>query len=157
MAKNKAAAVSSKRAAKANQPSKPRSVKRTLGSMVLAFESFVVFFGTLVAFGLKVADAPTTWTIGLTLSAILIMTPGYLGRPGSYVLGWLLQLVMVVLSFYVPWMPLIALIFASMWAWGMIAGGTIDLARKAMTNANFAAEGASVTIDITETAADTSR
>jgi hypothetical protein len=44
-----------------------------------------------------------------------------------------------------------------MWAWGMIAGGTIDLARKAMTNANFAAEGASVTIDITETAADTSR
>ena len=130
------------------KPAKPRSIKRTLGSMVLAFESFVVFFGTLVAFGLKVADAKTVWTIGLILSAIMIMTPGYLGRRGSYVLGWLLQLVMVVLSFYVPWMPLIALVFASMWAWGMIAGGTIDLARKAMVST----QEANITIDITETA-----
>ena len=130
------------------KPAKPRSIKRTLGSMVLAFESFVVFFGTLVAFGLKVADAKTVWTIGLILSAIMIMTPGYLGRRGSYVLGWLLQLVMVVLSFYGPWMPLIALVFASMWAWGMIAGGTIDLARKAMVST----QEANITIDITETA-----
>ncbi len=130
------------------KPAKPRSIKRTLGSMVLAFESFVVFFGTLVAFGLKVADAKTVWTIGLILSAIMIMTPGYLGRRGSYVLGWLLQLVMVVLSFYVPWMPPIALVFASMWAWGMIAGGTIDLARKAMVST----QEANITIDITETA-----
>jgi hypothetical protein len=130
------------------KPAKPRSIKRTLGSMVLAFESFVVFFGTLVAFGLKVADAKTVWTIGLILSAIMIMTPGYLGRRGSYVLGWLLQLVMVVLSFNVPWMPLIALVFASMWAWGMIAGGTIDLARKAMVST----QEANITIDITETA-----
>ncbi len=130
------------------KPAKPRSIKRTLGSMVLAFESFVVFFGTLVAFGLKVADAKTVWTIGLILSAIMIMTPGYLGRRGSYVLGWLLQLVMVVLSFYVPWMPLIALVFASMWAWGMIAGGTIDLARKAMVST----QEANITLDITETA-----
>ena len=60
----------------------------------------------------------------------------------------------IVLSFFVPWMPLVALIFASMWAWGMIAGGTIDLARKAMTNANFSTEGASVTIDITDTATE---
>lgn len=107
-----------------------RSVRRTLGSMVLAFESFVVFFGTLAAFGLKVADGATVWAIGLSLSAILILTPGYLGRKGSYWFGWALQLVLLVVSFFVPWMLLISIIFVGFWGWAMIAGYTIDLAKK---------------------------
>ncbi len=113
-----------------------RSVRRTLGSMVLAFEAFVVFFGTLAAFGLKVADGPTVWTVGLTLSAILILTPGYLGKPGSYWFGWALQLVLLVVSFFVPWMLLIAIIFVGFWGWAMIAGYTIDLAKKNRADQN---------------------
>ena len=74
-----------------------RSVRRTLGSMVLAFESFVVFFGTLAAFGLD---------------------------------GSALQLVLLVVSFFVPWMLLISIIFVGFWCWAMIAGYTIDLAKK---------------------------
>ena len=107
-----------------------RSVRRTLGSMVLAFESFVVFFGTLVAFGLKVADGPTVWAFGLTFSAVLILTPGYLGKPGSYWFGWALQILLLVVSFLVPWMLLISIIFVGFWGWAMIAGYTIDLAKK---------------------------
>ena len=107
-----------------------RSVRRTLGSMVLAFESFVVFFGTLAAFGLDVADGPTVWGIGLTLSVILILTPGYLGKRGSYWFGSALQLVLLVVSFFVPWMLLISIIFVGFWCWAMIAGYTIDLAKK---------------------------
>ena len=107
-----------------------RSVRRTLGSMVLAFESFVVFFGTLVAFGLKVADGPTVWGFGLTFAAILILTPGYLGKKGSYWFGWALQILLLVVSFLVPWMLLIAIIFVGFWGWAMIAGYTIDLAKK---------------------------
>jgi len=113
-----------------------RSVRRTLGSMVLAFEAFVVFFGTLAAFGLKVADGPTVWTVGLTLSAILILTPGYLGKPGSYWFGWALQLVLLVVSFFVPWMLLVAIIFVGFWGWAMIAGYTIDLAKKNRADQN---------------------
>jgi len=108
-----------------------RSVKRTLGSMVLAFESFVVFFGTLVAFGLKVADAATVWTFGLIFATVLILMPGYLGRKYSYTLSSLLQVLLLVVSFYVPWMLLIAIIFVGFWGWAMIAGTTIDLANKA--------------------------
>ena len=109
-----------------------RSIRRTLGSMVLAFESFIVFFGTLVAFGLKVAPATTVWAVGLTFSAVLILTPGYLGKKGSYWFGWFLQLVLFVVSFYVDfWMIIVSVIFISLWAWAMIAGITIDLARKA--------------------------
>ncbi len=108
-----------------------RSVQRSLGSMVLAFESFVVFFGTLVAFGLKVADAATVWTFGLIFSTVLILTPGFLGRKYSYIFGSLLQVLLLVVSFYVPWMLLISIIFVGFWCWAMIAGATIDLANKA--------------------------
>ena len=108
-----------------------RSVRRTLGSMVLAFEAFIVFFGTLVAFGLKVAPAPTVWAIGLSFSAVMILTPGYLGKKGSYWFGSALQLVLLVVSFFVPWMLLISIIFVGFWGWAMIAGTTIDLANKA--------------------------
>ena len=108
-----------------------RSVQRSLGSMVLAFESFIVFFGTLVAFGLKVADAATVWTFGLIFSTVLILTPGFLGRKYSYIFGWLLQVLLLVVSFYVPWMLLISVIFVGFWGWAMIAGATIDLAKKA--------------------------
>ena len=107
-----------------------RSVRRTLGSMVLAFESFVVFFGTLAAFGANKADGPRIWAIGLSLSVILILTPGYLGKKGSYWFGSALQLLLLVVSFFVPWMLLISIIFVGFWGWAMIAGYTIDLAKK---------------------------
>ena len=108
-----------------------RSVQRSLGSMVLAFESFIVFFGTLVAFGLKVADAATVWTFGLIFSTVLILTPGFLGRKYSYIFGSVLQVLLLVVSVYVPWMLLISIIFVGFWCWAMIAGATIDLANKA--------------------------
>ena len=108
-----------------------RSVQRSLGSMVLAFESFVVFFGTLVAFGLKVADAATVWTFGLIFSTVLILTPGYLGRRYSYIFSSVLQILLLAVSVFVPWMLLISIIFVGFWCWAMIAGATIDLANKA--------------------------
>lgn len=111
-----------------------KSVKRQLGSMILAFEAFVVFFGTLVAFGLKVADPQIVWGFGLTFSAVLILTPGYLGRKGSYIFAWALQVLLLVVSFFIPWMLLIAIIFVGLFGWAMIAGATIDLARKAKAN-----------------------
>lgn len=113
-----------------------KSVRRQLGSIILAFESFVVFFGTLVAFGLKVDDPATVWGLGLAFSAVLILTPGYLGKKGSYWFAWALQVLLLVVSFFVPWMLLVAIIFVGLWGWAMIAGGTIDLARKARQNAD---------------------
>ncbi|MFM8926909.1 MAG: DUF4233 domain-containing protein [Rhodoluna sp.] len=111
-----------------------KSVKRQLGSMILAFEAFVVFFGTLVAFGLKIAEPQLVWGFGLAFSTVLILTPGYLGRRGSYIFAWALQVLLLVVSFFVPWMLLIAIIFVGLFGWAMIAGATIDLARKAKAN-----------------------
>jgi Protein of unknown function (DUF4233) len=109
-----------------------KSTQRTLGSMLMAFESFVVFFATLVAFGLKVADGPTVWLVGLNLSFLLIATPGILGRKFSYYWGWFLQLAIVAIGIWVPLMYVVGGIFVCLWAWAMIAGSTIDKARAAL-------------------------
>lgn len=116
---------------------KSKSTKRALGSMALAFESFVVFFATLTAFGLKVAAPELVWSIGLTLAFTMILTPAFLGRAGSYAFGWALQVIVFFLSIATIFVSTAgyffligSMIFIGLWGWGMIAGGTIDKARK---------------------------
>lgn len=109
-----------------------RSTKSTLGSLVMVFQSVVVFFATLVGFGLQVYPDPAViWGVGLGLSVILMVFPAVLGRPGTYKLGWLLQLAVIALGIWVPLMYVLGVVFLGLWAWGMIAGGTIDKARAA--------------------------
>jgi hypothetical protein len=108
---------------------KNRSTKRTLASMLVAFESFVVFFATLVAFGLKVAEPALVWGVGLGLAVLLILSPAVYGRKGSYVFGWLLQVAVLLTGIWVPLMWFVGGIFVCLWAWAMIAGSTIDKAR----------------------------
>jgi hypothetical protein len=109
-----------------------RTTKATLGSLVMVFESVVVFFATLVGFGLRVySDPAVIWGVGLGLSVILMIFPAVLGKPGTYLLGWLLQLVVLSLGVFVPLMYFLGAVFLVLWAWGMIAGGTIDKARAA--------------------------
>jgi hypothetical protein len=109
-----------------------RTTKATLGSLVMVFQSVVVFFATLVGFGLQVYPDPAViWGVGLGLSVILMIFPAVLGKPGTYVFGWILQLIVISLGIWVPLMFVLGAVFFGMWAWGMIAGGTIDKARAA--------------------------
>lgn len=132
-----------------NQPAKAESVgegtvrrkvstQRTLGSMALAFESFVIFFATLVAFGLKMADPALVWGFGLGMSVVAILLPAILGKRGGYQLGWALQALALALSIVLAianpagWVCIIlSVIFVGLWGWAMIAGFTIDKARAA--------------------------
>lgn len=119
---------------------KPRqkSTQRALASMLFAFEAFVVFFGLLGTFMLEGFDGPTVWAIGLTLSFLMIVTPAILGKPGSYIWGWLLQLAVLTLSIVVAVINptvgaiyiIVAVIFIGLWIWAMVAGAGIDAARK---------------------------
>ena len=118
---------------------KTKSLKRSLGSMALAFESFVVFFGMLTAFGLQLADGVTVWAIGLSISIVMILLPGVLGKKGTYAFGWALQaLVLGISIFTIAYSPLgygylvFSLIFIGVWAWAMIAGSTVDAANRVL-------------------------
>ena len=119
-----------------------RSTKATLGSLVMVFQSVVVFFATLVGFGLQVHPDPAViWGVGLGLSVLLMIFPAVLGKPGTYLMGWILQLVVISLGIWVPLMYLLGVVFLGMWAWGMIAGGTIDKARAAKKKLDSAEGG----------------
>lgn len=120
---------------------KTKSLKRSLGSMALAFESFVVFFAMLAAFGLKLADGATVWVIGLSISIVMILLPGVLGKKGTYAFGWALQVLLLGISiFTIGYSPLgygylvFSLIFMGVWAWAMIAGSTVDAANRVLQN-----------------------
>ena len=115
---------------KARAKVRETSTQRTLGSMLLAFESFVVFFATLVAFGLKLADPTGVWVVGLLLTLVTIATPAILGKSWSYYWGWVLQALILLTGIFVPLMWVVGGIFACLWAWAMIAGTTIDKARR---------------------------
>ncbi|MFM7014557.1 MAG: DUF4233 domain-containing protein [Actinomycetota bacterium] len=107
-----------------------RSTKATLASLVVVFESVVVFFATLVGFGLKVYPDPAViWTVGLSLAVILMISPAIFGKPGSFAFGWTLQIVVLFLGLWVPLMYIVGTIFLGLWIWGMIAGSTIDRAK----------------------------
>lgn len=109
-----------------------RTTKATLGSLVMVFQSVVVFFATLVGFGLQVYPDPAViWGVGLGISVVLMIFPAFLGKPGSYLLGWMMQFAVLSLGIWVPLMYLLGAVFIALWAWGMIAGGTIDKAREA--------------------------
>ena len=119
-----------------------RSTQATLGSLVMVFQSVVVFFATLVGFGLQVYPDPAViWGVGLGLSVFLMIFPAVLGKPGAYLVGWILQLVVISLGVWVPLMYVLGVVFLGMWACGMIAGGTIDKARAAKKKLDSAEGG----------------
>lgn len=125
-----------------------RSTKRTLASMLLAFESIIIFFGTLVAFGLKIADGGTVWAVGLSLSAVAMLLPAIVARPGGYVAGWVLQFLLLGISIWTSTVSAVgvfyiflAIILVSMWIWAMIAGSTVDAARAAWEKTNGGSSG----------------
>lgn len=118
---------------------KTKSLQRSLGSMALAFQSFVVFFAMLAAFGLRLAEGVTIWVVGLTISIVMILLPGVLGKKGSYAFGWALQVLMLGISiFTIFYSPLgygylvFSIIFLGIWAWAMIAGSTVDAANRVL-------------------------
>lgn len=120
-----------------------KSLQRALGAIVLGFESFVVFFATLVSFGLKVADGPLVWGVGLALAILMIITPAVLGRPGGYWFGSALQVIVLFISILVILVNVagyvflvLSLIFIGLWIWAMLAGSTVDAAKRALARQN---------------------
>ena len=103
-------------AAPAPRPRRARGAAESLGSIVLAFESIIVFLGGLAIFGLKALpeSIPQWWGIvaGAVLAVLMILTGRVLRYRWGIILGWVLQVIVALGGFLVPGLFLVAIISA---------------------------------------------
>ena len=96
-----------------------------------------------MSFGLKLAAPEVVWAIGLGLAVVMILTPAILGRKGGYIFGSALQVITLFLSILVITANtagyvflILSIIFIGLWLWAMIAGSTVDAAKRALARQN---------------------
>jgi hypothetical protein len=92
---------------------------------------------------LKIAAPELVWAVGLSLAVVMILTPAVLGRPGGYIFGSALQVGVLFFSIWTIFRDpagyvflILSIIFIGLWAWAMIAGSTIDAAKRALKRQN---------------------
>ncbi|PRY17126.1 DUF4233 domain-containing protein [Kineococcus rhizosphaerae] len=105
-----------------------RSTKRLFAATTLACEALLVFFATLVAYGIEpMAERHTSYLVaGGVLILLCLLAAGMLRSPAGYWFGWVLQLVIVASGFVVPIMFVIGVAFAVIWFFALRIGGRVD-------------------------------
>ncbi|MGN6426237.1 DUF4233 domain-containing protein [uncultured Leifsonia sp.] len=107
-----------------------RSLRESLGSIVLGFELIIVFLGALVVFGLKALPAAVALGGGAAVVVLMIVAIGLLRWPVGIALGWIIQLIVVAAGFLVPAFFVVGAIFTAMWTYCMVAAARIDRTTK---------------------------
>lgn len=103
-----------------------RSLRESLGSIVLGFELIIVFLGALVLFGLKALPAAIALGGGAAVVALMIVAIALLRYRVGVVLGWIVQLLVVAAGFLVPAFFIVGAIFTAIWTYCMITASRID-------------------------------
>ena len=111
-------------AVRRKRPAKPQFTQT-----ILILEAVVVFFATLVAYGLRIAPTSTVWLVGGGLSVLLILLSGFVSRPGGYAAGWVGQVLVLAGGFWVPMMFFVGAVFVILWWVALSLGGRIDRER----------------------------
>ena len=123
-------------AVRRKRPAKPQFTQT-----ILVLEAVLVFFATLVAYGLRLAEPAAIWWVGGTLSVTLIVLSGLMTRPGGYVAGTVVQVLVLAVGFFVPMMFVVGGIFVVLWVVALRLGGRIDRERAEYDAANPGAVG----------------
>ncbi len=103
-----------------------RSVTETLLSIVLTLEAVLVFFVTLVVFGLDITPPAVAFAGGGALIVVLVLGARFVRWPWGVWFGWVLQLLIVATGILVPLMYLIAAMFLAIWIYCFVRGRQID-------------------------------
>jgi len=125
-------AATAPRAARPRRARKPRGLAQKLGSIILAFEAIVVGLAGLTVYGLKALGPDITpwWGIvgGAVVGVAMLVAAGLMGSRAGIVMGWILQVIVLLSAILVPAILLVAIVFGGMWAYAMIVGGRADRA-----------------------------
>jgi len=107
-----------------------RGAAESLGSIVLGFESIIVFLGGLAVYGLRaLPEGIEPWwgvVAGAVVGVLMILTAGLLRHRWAIWAGWALQALVLASALLVPSMLIVAIIFGGMWAYATIKGAALD-------------------------------
>jgi hypothetical protein len=123
-------------AVRRKRPAKPQFTQT-----ILVLEAVLVFFATLVAYGLRLTDPTAIWWVGGSLSVVLILLSGMMSRPGGYLAGSIAQVLVLAGGIFVPTMFVIGGIFVILWVVALRLGGKIDRERAEYDAAHPGAVG----------------
>ena len=116
----------------------PRSVQRSLASIILGFELIVVFLAALVNYGLPTGGLISLGPAGSlfaggVLCLFIVVTLGLLRFRFAITLGWIVQALILLGGLFNLAMFFVGALFAAMWTYGMIRGAQIDRWNKENT------------------------
>lgn len=97
---------------------------------VLVSEVLIVLFASLVAHGLRLADLGVVWGVGGAAMVACALCAGLLRRRAGYVLGTVVQVLLLASGFLLPMMFVVGVIFGVLWVASVQLGGRIDIERK---------------------------
>ena len=112
----------------ARKPRRQRSATESLLSVVLILEAVVVFFGTLVIFGLRVVGPVLAFGGGAALILLLVIAARVVRWRWGQWLGHALQLVLLATVVLEVLAGVAAAIFVGFWIWAFIKGRQLDRA-----------------------------
>lgn len=115
------------------RPQRPATLVFT--QAVLMLQAFVALFATLVAWSFAhngLLDAPAGGVLGGGIALILLLgyASGQQKKRWGRMLGWILQVPMLVAGLLVPAIAIIGAVFLGIWILGLRLGSRIDRERK---------------------------
>jgi hypothetical protein len=102
---------------------------RVLGSAVLVMEFFVMGFALLIA---KDNHEGSKIIAGGVIAILLLLAPGLLKKRTGWILGSILQFLMIAYAVVVPSMAIVGLIFGGLWIAAIVVGRKGEAARAAL-------------------------
>lgn len=102
---------------------------RVLGSAVLVMEFFIMGFAMLLAKDNHNSVAIITGTI---IAILLLLTPGLLKKRTGWILGSILQFLMIGYAVVVPSVAIIGVIFGGLWIAAIVVGRRGEAIRAAL-------------------------
>lgn len=107
-----------------------RSTTESLLSIVLLLEAILLFFVSLVLFGLKTLSPAVAFGGGAGAVVVILLTIALVRWPVGVVIGCAIQLGLIALGLLNPVMYVVGVGFAAFWTWCLVRGRQIDRARR---------------------------
>ena len=104
---------------------------RVLGSSVLTFEAIVLGLAVLVAVNVSGISWAVAGGIGAGLVLLCVAAIAVITKPLGVLLGSLVQVGVLASGAAVPVMPVLGLIFGTLWVLAVVLGRRVDAAKAA--------------------------